>query len=290
MDAQSKKECSCSSDLELAWNQNVAFKEINERLELSIRYGKCPHVLMQLCGMSVKYDQEFLTAELYKYTQQLEDSNPLRNATKEHSWVRVVHLLYENGHVLFGSDDTSLTHTWNNRDDRLMKCFSIREKTSRNFRFLQHAIMQPEEVAAYFYLVVTSNSVCQLSIGGQPAGFLNYYEVLNTSDIYGSFVSPRYCNRRTMEWLRNRKDSYTPPDKHIQWYRHVRSLQKISRRVLCSHYKGFKYIRFLKYNEKSIQVLHFIIFEERRCSTKFLSDSLREEYDESVLGVDEYFL
>lgn len=87
-----QRECFCSSDLELAWNQNVAFKEINERLELSIRYGKCPHVLMQLCGMSVKYDQAFLTAELYKYTQQLEDSNPLRNAKKSTAGLYWIHL------------------------------------------------------------------------------------------------------------------------------------------------------------------------------------------------------
>ncbi|CAG2206222.1 unnamed protein product [Mytilus edulis] len=597
-----QRECSCSSDLELAWNQNVAFKEINERLELSIRYGKCPHVLMQLCGMSVKYDQEFLTAELYKYTQQLEDSNPLRNATKstagfywihlavlfrkekliqyccespyikipnhllislkhkispvllaivhqlpdlaksiatfhpslmwsvpenidvfgqnseddikingltwttkqnyyygtymnfldsenninhvkinaitwamkckhydtlndllnlvdnhrlegedvstiwihdiknailcgndrdinslacvrgvdfyryhtligfllksgrskelriilektdflaqfinkrpkerirflmaevvaaaafggnvtnlslliefgfeinakylgisllswveslnmheisevlseagvpnkkfkmkkksmidlaigfvEHPWtdmidkVRVVHLLYENGHVLFDSD-TSLTHTWNNRDDRLMKYFLLRgENPQETFDSLQHGYYAARRgCRLFFYLVVTSNSVLSVKHWWTTCRLLNYYEVLEIlPDIMDLSSVQDIVTEATMEWLEIEKIPYTPPDKHIQWYRHVRSLKKICRRVLCSHYKGFKYIRFLKYNEKSIPSSILSFLKKDDVLQKFLSDSQRDEYDESVLGVDEYFL
>ncbi|XP_052061997.1 uncharacterized protein LOC127702033 isoform X3 [Mytilus californianus] len=595
-----QRECSCSSDLELAWNQNIAFKEMNERLELSIRYGKCPHVLMQLCGIAVNYDQDFLTAELSKYTQQLENSNPLRNAmkctagfywihlavlfrkekliqycfespyikipnhllislkhkispvllavvhqlpnlaksiasfnpsliwsaaenidvigtntednikmngltwttkpkhydhlinlfdnehninhvninaitwamkhkhydtlidllnlvdnyhlvegdvstiwfhdiknailcgndddiyslarvkgveffkyldligfllksgrskelrivlektdfcaqsinktTKErrflmaeivaaaafegdvtnlslliefgfeinakylgisllswveslnmheisevlseagvsnkkfkmkkdsmidlavcfvgHPWtdmidkVRVVHLLYKNGHVIFDSD-TSLTNTWKNGDDRLMKYFLLRgENPQGTFDSLQHGYYAARRgCRLFFYLVVTSNSVLSVKHWLITCRLLNYYEVLEIlPDIMDLSSIQDIVTNGAMEWLEIEKIPYTSSEKHIQWYRHVRSLQKICRRVLCSHYKGFKYIRFLKYNEKSIPSSILSFLKKDDVLQKFLSDSQRDEYDESVHGVDEYFL
>jgi hypothetical protein len=44
--------CSCSEDCELGMKSNVSNDEMMSKLEMCIRFGMCPHVLLQKCGVT----------------------------------------------------------------------------------------------------------------------------------------------------------------------------------------------------------------------------------------------
>jgi hypothetical protein len=78
--------CSCSEDCELGMKPNVSNDEMMSKLEMCIRFGMCPHVLLQKCGVTVSHEQDISVDEINKHYTEIQNlnlDNPVRTSSKD---------------------------------------------------------------------------------------------------------------------------------------------------------------------------------------------------------------
>ena len=94
--------CSCSEDCELGMKPNVSNDEMMSKLEMCIRFGMCPHVLLQKCGVTVSHEQDISVDEINKHYTEIQNlnlDNPVRTSSKDTAGIYWIHLA-----ILFGKE------------------------------------------------------------------------------------------------------------------------------------------------------------------------------------------
>lgn len=81
---------------------NVSNDVMMSKLEICIRFGMCPHVLLRKCGITVSHEQDISVDEMsthYTEIQNLNLDNPVRTSSNDTAGIYWIHLA-----ILFGKE------------------------------------------------------------------------------------------------------------------------------------------------------------------------------------------
>lgn len=85
--------CSCSQDLEICTKEGIDEDEIINRLEISIAFGMCPHLILAKYGVSVSCEQEITSADVFKVWDTNDMTENVRHFSRPSAGVYLIHLL-----------------------------------------------------------------------------------------------------------------------------------------------------------------------------------------------------
>ncbi|XP_071126377.1 uncharacterized protein [Mytilus edulis] len=88
-----RRNCSCSEDLEICKKEGIDEDEMINRLEISIAYGMCPHLIFAKYGLSVSCKQEITSTEIFKVWDTSDITNNVRHISRPSAGVYLIHLL-----------------------------------------------------------------------------------------------------------------------------------------------------------------------------------------------------
>ena len=91
--------CSCSQDLELCLKEGVSKDELLKRLDICVRFGMCPHVLLVKRGIRVTYDQLISADDILNNVDMRETGNPVRHLSKSTAGIYWIQLA-----IVFGKE------------------------------------------------------------------------------------------------------------------------------------------------------------------------------------------
>ena len=202
--------------------------------------------------------------------------------------VYVINKLFEHGHLII--TDKALDKACDKNQYRVVKYLLLRGADP--YSIFDHHYW----IWKLMYLIITTNTpFVKFHDFLKEKGSFHYlysrFDILQVlPEVVGKSGIQDMVSVETMNWLTNNAIPIVPSYVTIQWHNRVRSLQSICRSTLCSHFKGYKYLRYLKLIEKSIPLSILMYLKKEDLLQKFLSKSQREEYDELFDGVDTYFL
>lgn len=202
--------------------------------------------------------------------------------------VYVINKLFEQGHLII--TDETLHKACDKNQYRVVKYLLLRGADPYSIFDERNWIWK------LMYLIITTNTpfVKFHDFLKEKGGFHRLYsrfDILQVlPEVVGKSGIQDMVSVETMNWLTNNALPIVPSYVTIQWNSRVRSLQSICRSTLCSHFKGYKYLRYLKLIEKSIPLSILMYLKKEDLLRQFLSNSQREEFDDLFDGVDTYFL
>ncbi|XP_052076477.1 uncharacterized protein LOC127714457 [Mytilus californianus] len=85
--------CSCSQDLEICTKEGIDEDEMINRLEISIAYGTCPHLIFAKYGLSVSCEQDITSADVFNVWDTSDMTENVRHLSRPSAGVYLIHLL-----------------------------------------------------------------------------------------------------------------------------------------------------------------------------------------------------